>query len=196
MIPQTEFTQAVYIALTHTVDCPTDNRPAYRPDLRVVFFEFPDANTMRLIGTNGARLVSVDMTVQHGQPPASRVILSADDARKLITDMPADGRATVMPVGPDIMFLNGEVCRTYPTATVADIPDFNAVLDGCPDSQTGSLRVDCTYLAEAVTSCRQIADSIRILHTDGKPLYLRPKLKDGLTAIREVSIAIMYKGEV
>lgn len=201
MITVHEFNIALRIAVSHAVTTREE-----LPHLQNVFLSFDADNTLRLIGSDGFRLAVVELAVCHGQPVGTTALLSLMDAWRISEVLHATEPSTVltiMPFGPTIMFMLGSTaCPSYPTAPwPADTPDWGKILSKMPaaDATADGLRIDATYLAESLAVCKPVLSedkpTVRLRVADYTALFVLPEVRrSGLTAIRSVTIAIMYKG--
>jgi hypothetical protein len=192
MIPVNEFTAALALVVSHA-GSQSD------PRLNNVVFDFQADDTLRLIGTNGHRLAAIELRCAHGQPAGTRFVLYVEYAQQLIRILgAASGQLSIWLLGTEIMFIAGGSNALYPAPeTAAELPDYDSILqrDG---GTAGRLYISVAYLAKALTVCSKLMDPkdpaihLAVAGADA-PLYLEPVLRDGLTAVRRVRIAIMYR---
>jgi hypothetical protein len=201
MIPTKEFYAALAIAVCHATT--TAERAAELPNLQNVFLSFEQPDILRLVGTDGYRLASIELVVVHGQP-VSTVALGLADAEDLCDacEVPASDSLTITPFDSDVMFISSTGGMVSYSIQPAEPPNWQSILAKMPPpgGQVDGLRIDVDFMLEALRVCKPLQrakkPTVKLRTADLTPLFMLPELRDDLAAVRSVTIAIMYKGSV
>lgn len=191
MIPQFDF----YHALAVTLHAVPDNKPTM-PALQCLLIEFVGEAEMRLVGSDGERIVVTSLAVEHQQPVGSSFRMSPLDVRVMLgvfpADVPAapDGMVTLAVFGDTFIATAGEACATAERVDLPEYPDYRKVMtynECAVDTRPFYLQ----YLQEALAALAHIGESVWV-HINGLrgPGYIDAAVSDRFTAIEAVRVGI------
>jgi len=192
MIPQSEFHHALAVAL-HAVP---DDKPTM-PALQCVLIEFITDREMRMVGTDGERIVVCSLVLDHLQPAGSSFRLAPQAARDMLCDLPvplcadSTNRVTLCVFGDTLCASAGEACATAERlADGLEYPAYRKVLTH--NTRPAVPRpFDRRYLAEALVALEPLAVSVMIdINGLRGPGYIDAVLRGGLECIAAVRVGI------
>ena len=127
MIPQYEFYQALRIALSMV----PDSHPKL-PELASLLIECSLDGELRLVGSDGERIVVVRLHCQHGQPAKTAMRVSRAEAESVLAyPFNSEPQITLCFMGETLMITDGVQCATC-TALPGPYPDYRAVMHHKP----------------------------------------------------------------
>lgn len=192
MIPQYEFYQALRIALSMVPDtC------GKYPPLASLLVECSDVTELRLVGSDGERIVVVALEVAHGQPVGTTLQLIPTEARSMMdTFQPTspESRMTVCFMGNTLMVTNGAEVAACNVIPPDPYPDYRGIMEHSnPIAEQPAFSLSDLSDALAVLDGR--ATRVRIA-VNGlyRPCYLEAELVEGLTAIKSVRMGFSPQG--
>jgi hypothetical protein len=159
MIPQYDFYQALHIALSMV----PDSHPSL-PALASLLVECGRADELKLVGSDGERIVVVTLAVAHGQAAGTSMRLAPGEARDMLAlwSCPPEinHRLTLCFMGGLLMVTDGVQCATR-TALPGEYPDYQAVMHhkSAPPGARTFRRAD---MAEALAILEPVADLVRV----------------------------------
>jgi DNA polymerase III sliding clamp (beta) subunit (PCNA family) len=158
MIPQHEFYQALRIALSMV----PDSHPKL-PELASLLIECSLDGELRLVGSDGERIVVVKLRCEHGQEPKTAMRVSRAEAESMVLTLrflTGANDLTFCWMGETLMITDGVACATC-TALPGAYPDYRAVMHHKPGDK-GPRAFRRADLAEALAILEPLTDTVEL----------------------------------